>query len=137
MNFGPQQIKALCLDFPGAFEDHPFGPETTVYKVRATSDSAAKVFALVWFDGARLRVNLKCEPDLAEQLRETYPEVTPGYHMNKRHWNSVTLPAGWAPNPTGLQHQHIHDMIEDSYDLIVSALPKADRMLLGWSAKTN
>lgn len=135
MAFGPEHVKKLCLEFPGAYEDHPFGPETTVYKVRATSSSAAKVFALVWFDQERLRVNLKSEPEVAEQLRDNFPEVTPGYHMNKRHWNSVTLPTDWQPNALGLQIQHIHDMIEDSYDLVVSALPKADRLLLGWTAK--
>lgn len=135
MTFGPEHVKMLCLEFPGAFEDHPFGPETTVYKVRATSSSAAKVFALVWSDQERLRVNLKSEPEVAEQLRDNFPEVTPGYHMNKRHWNSVTLPTDWQPNALGLQNQQIHDMIEDSYDLVVSALPKADRLLLGWSAK--
>lgn len=137
---------------PGAFEDFPFGPETAVYKVRASAQSAAKVFALLWVNPTSLRLNLKCEPALAEQLRETYPQVIPGYHMNKRHWNSVLLPVPWVPsgpgtsedpgtsdgpgragNP-GLGIQHVVDMIEDSYDLVVSALPAADRRLLSWTA---
>ena len=68
---------------------------------------------------------MKCEPELAEQLRNTYPAVRPGYHLNKRHWNTVTL-GGDFPD------QLVRDMIEDSYDLIVSALPRRVREELGW-----
>jgi len=67
---------------------------------------------------------LKCEPELAEQLREAHPEVVPGYHLNKRHWNTVKV--------DGLPAGMVLDMIEDSYDLVVAALPGAAREKLGW-----
>jgi predicted DNA-binding protein (MmcQ/YjbR family) len=127
-----EDIRKVCLDFPGAYEDFPFGPETAVMRVRATVDSASKVFALLWRSPQGLRINLKCDPVLAVQLRDSYSEVIPGYHMNKRHWNSVILDLPWMPQIDGLRAVHLMDMIEDSYDLIVSALPRRDRMLLGW-----
>ncbi|WP_435299189.1 MmcQ/YjbR family DNA-binding protein [Timonella sp. A28] len=128
-------LRNHCLTFNGTFEDYPFGAETTVMKVRATSTSAEKMFALLWFSPDELRINLKCEPVLAEQLRATYPHITPGYHMNKRHWNSITLPSGWQPEDDGLQLHHVLDLIEDSYDLVVSQLPRTDRALLGWTTQ--
>ena len=85
------------------------------------------MFALSRLGAEELRISLKCEPGLAEQLREAHAEVIPGYHLNKRHWNTV-LVAGSLPE------QMIRDMIEDSYDLIVSGLPRARRRALGWSA---
>ena len=78
------------------------------------------------FDGS-LRAQLtglKCEPELAEQLREAHPEIVPGYHLNKRHWNTVEV--------DGLPEGMVLDMIEDSYDLVVAALPGAAREKLGW-----
>ena len=72
-------------------------------------------------------MSLKCEPDLAERLRATYPEVRPGYHLNKRHWNTVALDGSL---PDGM----VADMLEDSYDLVVSALPRRVRRELGWEA---
>jgi len=70
-------------------------------------------------------VSLKCEPDLAERLRATYPEVRPGYHLNKRHWNTVALDGS-------LPDRMVADMLEDSYDLVVSALPRRVQRELGW-----
>jgi predicted DNA-binding protein (MmcQ/YjbR family) len=84
-----------------------------------------KMFALSRLDREPLEVNLKCEPQLAEQLREAHPAVRPGYHMNKRHWNTVAVD-GSIPD------QVLRDMIEDSYDLVVSRLPRSRRQALGW-----
>jgi predicted DNA-binding protein (MmcQ/YjbR family) len=113
------ELRACCLSFSGASEARPFGPETTVFKVEG------KMFALSWLDREPLEVNLKCEPQLAEQLREAHPAVRPGYHMNKRHWNTVAVD-GSIPD------QMLRDMIEDSYDLVVSRLPRSRRQALGW-----
>lgn len=122
-----EKTRLACLEFVGAYEDFPFGPETAVFKVRARQEGPGKVFALMWRDSRGARINLKCEPALADQLRSTHPQITPGYHMNKRHWNTVVV------SQDGLAAPMIHDLIEDSYDLVVSALPKQDRILLSWA----
>ena len=83
------------------------------------------MFALSALDRAPLEVSVKCEPELAEQLRHTYPAIRPGYHLNKRHWNTIAVDGDL---PDGL----VHDLIEDSYDLVVSALPRRVREELGW-----
>jgi predicted DNA-binding protein (MmcQ/YjbR family) len=114
-----EELQRLCLSFPGSVETFPFGPETSVFKV------ADKVFAISRLGQAPLEISLKCEPALAERLREGYPAIRPGYHLNKRHWNTVVLD-GSIPDQT------LADMVEDSYDLIVSALPRARRAALGW-----
>jgi predicted DNA-binding protein (MmcQ/YjbR family) len=113
------ELRDHCLSFVGAQETFPFGPETSVFKV------AGKMFALSQLDADSLRVSLKCEPGLAEALRGAYAAVIPGYHLNKRHWNTVILD-GSMPDDA------VRDMIEDSYDLVVSALPRARRVALGW-----
>ncbi len=113
-------LRKRCLAFPGAVEEYPFGPETAVYKVHG------KIFALSALEYEPLKVSLKCEPGLAEQLRDAYPAIIPGYHLNKRHWNTVTID-GSIPDRAVL------DMIEDSYDLVVSALPRRVQAELGWS----
>jgi predicted DNA-binding protein (MmcQ/YjbR family) len=114
-------LREFCLSFAGAEETFPFGAATSVFKV------GGKMFALSQLGADSLRVSLKCEPGLAEELREAYPEVLPGYHLNKRHWNTVILDGS-------LSEQMIKDMIEDSYDLVVSALPESSRTALGWQA---
>jgi predicted DNA-binding protein (MmcQ/YjbR family) len=86
---------------------------------------SGKMFALSRLDRVPLAVSLKCEPELAERLRETHAAVLPGYHLNKRHWNTVIIDGS-------LTDQLIKDMIEDSYDLVVSGLPRARRKALGW-----
>jgi predicted DNA-binding protein (MmcQ/YjbR family) len=116
----PSELRDCCLSFAGAEETFPFGPENSVFKV------AGKIFALSRLDADPLRVSLKCEPALAEQLREAHAAVSPGYHLNKRHWNTVVLDGS-------LPDQTVREMVEDSYDLIVSALPRARRIALGWS----
>ena len=115
----PAELRAHCLSFSGAQETFPFGPETSVFKV------AGKMFALSQLDAESLRVSLKCEPQLAEALRAAHAAVLPGYHLNKRHWNTVIVDGSLADRV-------IRDMIEDSYDLIVSKLPQARRRALGW-----
>jgi predicted DNA-binding protein (MmcQ/YjbR family) len=115
-------LRKLCLGFPGAFEDFPFGPEHSVFKVEG------KLFAISALKGSPLKVSLKCEPELAEQLRASFPDaIAPGYHLNKRHWNTVLLD-GSVPDVM------VRDMVEDSYDLIVAAMPRAVRERLGWRA---
>ncbi len=86
---------------------------------------AGKMFALSQLARRPLRISLKCEPLLAEQLREAYAEVLPGYHLNKMHWNTVIIDGS-------LPEQMITDMIEDSYDPVVSQLREARRRALGW-----
>ncbi|NJC21086.1 putative DNA-binding protein (MmcQ/YjbR family) [Arthrobacter pigmenti] len=119
------QLRDTCLSMPGAFEDFPFGPEASVFKVRAPG-GAAKMFALSDLDSSSLSISLKCEPALAEQLRAAHPEITGAYHMNKTHWNGVDCTGNL---PDGM----LRDMIEDSYDLVVDSLPKKDRESLGWT----
>ena len=114
-----EELRRHCLSFAGAAETFPFGPENSVFKV------AGRIFALSRLDGDPLRLSLKCEPTLAEQLREAHAAVIPGYHLNKRHWNTVILD-GSLPDAA------IRDMVEDSYDLVVSSLSRARRRALGW-----
>jgi predicted DNA-binding protein (MmcQ/YjbR family) len=115
----PEELRDYCLSFSGAEETFPFGPENSVFKVEG------KIFALSRLAGAPLRVSLKCDPALVEQLREAYSAVTPGYHLNKRHWNTVVVDGS-------VSGEVLRDMIEDSYDLVVSKLPQARRRALGW-----
>ena len=84
-----------------------------------------KMFALSALERDPLEVNLKCEPGLAEALRDAYPAVRPGWHMNKRHWNTVTLDGT-------LTDETVLAMVEDSYDLVVAAMSRAKREALGW-----
>jgi predicted DNA-binding protein (MmcQ/YjbR family) len=114
------ELRRWCLAQSGAIEDFPFTPEHSVFKV------AGKMFALSALDREPLEVSVKCEPDLAVELRGSYGAIRPGYHLNKRHWNTITLDAG-------LPDQLVRDLIEDSYDLVVSALPERTREELGWA----
>jgi predicted DNA-binding protein (MmcQ/YjbR family) len=114
-------LRRWCLAQTGSVEEFPFGPATSVFKV------GGKVFAISALDRVPLEVSVKCEPELAVELRGTYPAIRPGYHLNKRHWNTVTLD-GTLPD------RLVRDLIEDSYDLVVSALPKRTRTRLGWEA---
>jgi predicted DNA-binding protein (MmcQ/YjbR family) len=114
------QLRRYCLSRPGAVEEFPFSEGVSVFKV------AGKIFAIAPLRERPLTVSLKCEPELAEQLRAAYPAIRPGYHLNKRHWNTVTID-GSLPDRT------VRDMVEDSYDLVVSALSNAKRQALEWS----
>jgi predicted DNA-binding protein (MmcQ/YjbR family) len=118
MTMNPAELRDHCLSFTGAEETFPFGPETSVFKI------AGKMFALSQLRAASLRISLKCEPQLAEALRGAYTAVLPGYHLNKRHWITVIVDGS-------LSEQMIKDLIEDSYDLVVSQLPTSRRHALG------
>jgi len=115
----PAELRDRCLSLPGTEETFPFGPENSVFKV------AGKMFALSRLDDTPLRISLKCEPSLAEQLREAHASVIAGYHLNKRHWNTIILDGSLAEDMVG-------EMIEDSYDLVVSKLPRTRRRALSW-----
>jgi predicted DNA-binding protein (MmcQ/YjbR family) len=119
----PAELRDRCLSLTGAEETFPFGPRTSVFKV------AGKMFALSQLAADSLRVSVKCDPALAQALRETHAAVIPGYHLNKRHWNTVILD-GSLPDET------VRDMIEDSYDIVVSKLPQAKHRALGWQDDT-
>ncbi|GAA4801787.1 MmcQ/YjbR family DNA-binding protein [Streptomyces ziwulingensis] len=114
----PAALRALCLSFNAAVEDLPFNPGTSVFKV------LGKMFALTALDARPLTVNLKCDPEDALRLRAEHEGlIVPGWHMNKRHWNTVTA-AGALPDPL------VRELVEDSYDLVVAGLPRADRLRL-------
>jgi predicted DNA-binding protein (MmcQ/YjbR family) len=113
-----EQLKAICLDQPAAEETFPFSAELSVFKV------GGKVFALSALGEPPLRISLKCVPEVAVKLRIEYPAITAGYHLNKQHWNTVLLD-GTVPDDL------VREMIEDSYDLVRSKLPKAVRITLG------
>jgi len=105
-----EEYRDYCLSKPGVTEELPFGPETLVFKVMG------KVFALTDLDSFK-SVNLKCDPDRAIQLRESYEGIKPGYHMNKMHWNTVETD-GSVPDKL------LYELIDHSYGLVVSSLPK-------------
>src|SRR5688500_15884928 len=113
-------LRAWCLRQPGAVEEFPFGPEHSVFKV------AGKIFALSALGRRPLEVSVKCEPELAVALRRSYPAIRPGYHLNKRHWNTITLDGS-------LSDRLVCEFVEDSYDLVVSALSARVREQLGWA----
>ncbi len=109
-----ESFRDYCLEKPGATEGTPFGPDVVVFKV------GGKMFALASLDEVPARVNLKCDPDLALELRDRYEQVRPGYHMNKKHWNTVEI-------DSGVPEAELRNMIDHSYELVVQSLPKAMR----------
>jgi predicted DNA-binding protein (MmcQ/YjbR family) len=113
-----EQVIAECLARPGAVEDYPFGDEVAVFKV------AGSVFAMVMLAATPANVTLKCDPDRAIALRERYAAITPGYHTNKRHWNTIVLD-GSVPD------DELLELIDHSYQLVVGRLTKAQRSTLG------
>jgi predicted DNA-binding protein (MmcQ/YjbR family) len=112
-----QALRAYLLSKPGAVEDHPFGPQPLVVKV------GGKMFALVAESAVPPEVSLKCEPSHAQFLRDSFAAVRPGYHLNKEHWNTVTLD-GSMPD------DGVQAMIDESYSLVVKGLSKAMRRRL-------
>ena len=108
------RVMAECRAKPGSAEDYPFGDDVAVFKV------AGRMFALVPLGPPPGSVSLKCDPDLAAGLRARYAAITPGYHLNKRHWNTVTLD-GSVPD------DELLDLIDHSYELVVARLPRAER----------
>lgn len=113
---GSQRDEALaaCAAKPGSAEDYPFGDEVAVFKV------AGRMFALVSLGPAPGSISLKCDPGLAGDLRGRYAVITPGYHLNKRHWNTVTLD-GSVP-----EHE-VLELVDHSYDLVLAGLSTATR----------
>ena len=107
-------LRRRCLELAGSTEEFPFGENTSVFKV------GGKMFALSPLRSRPLSVSLKCEPELAEALRLTYDAIEPGYHLNKRHWITITLDGS-------LPDRVVFDLIEDSYDLVVAGLPASRR----------
>lgn len=108
------EIREYCLTKPGVTEDFPFDDEVLAFRV------IDKIFALVNVEKQPSFVNLKCDPERAVELRERYPSVKPGYHMNKRHWNSVYVDGGFS-------QEELRKWIDHSYELVVKNLKKADR----------
>jgi predicted DNA-binding protein (MmcQ/YjbR family) len=113
-----ERAAEVCRALTGVTEGYPFGGDALVFKV------GDKMFAIV-VDGS---ISLKCDPGLAEALRDTYPAVTPGYHLNKRHWNTVALD-GSVPDDV------VADWIQDSYELVLASLPRAVRGRLATDPK--
>ncbi len=105
-----EEFREYCLKKKGVTEELPFGETTLVFKVMG------KMFALTNLDGD-FTVNLKCDPDLAIEMRERYPAVIPGYHMNKKHWNTIIIDGSIA-------QKLICEWIDHSYNLVVAQLPK-------------
>jgi predicted DNA-binding protein (MmcQ/YjbR family) len=103
-----------CLAKKGAEETTPFGPDVLVYKV------CGKIFALTVPDEVPSRVNLKCDPDRSLELRDEYEAVIPGFHMNKRHWNTVYL-------DETLPDALVRELTDHSYELVIKSLKKSDR----------
>jgi predicted DNA-binding protein (MmcQ/YjbR family) len=110
-------VKKYLLGKPEAVEVFPFGPEVAVFKVRD------KIFALIGMENNETRINLKCDPAEAEQLRMVFDAVLPGYHMNKKHWNTVIINGSIPDN-------EVKRMIDNSYALIVKKLGKSATQLL-------
>ena len=109
------KFREYCLSKPQTTEGTPFGPDVVVFKV------GGKMFALASLDQVPATANLKCDPDLALELRDRYEQVRPGYHMNKKHWNTIDIEAG-------IPDAELRKMIDHSYDLVVKRLPKSKRV---------
>ncbi len=112
-----EKFREYCLNKPHVTEGTPFGEDVLVFKVHG------KMFALAALDEVPAAVNLKCDPDLALELRDRYEQVRPGYHMNKKHWNTVEI-------DSGIPEAELRRMINHSYKLVVKSLPKKTRVKL-------
>lgn len=112
-----EDIYDHCRSKLGTEETFPFGEDTLVFKV------AGKIFALISLDSIPLTMNLKCDPEKALELRDRYETVQPGYHMNKKHWNTIEIPGG-------ISSDELREWIDDSYDLVVQSLKRTDREAL-------
>lgn len=113
MTMNIEQIREYCLKKKGVTEEFPFDEETLVFKV------AGKIFLLASLESIPLQINLKCDPEIAIELREEYKSVQPGYHMNKKHWNTIIID-GSVPAKL------VFEWINDSYNLVVAGLKKSD-----------
>jgi predicted DNA-binding protein (MmcQ/YjbR family) len=104
-----EELRDYCLQKPGVTESFPFGEDTLVFKV------GDKIFLLTGLN--ELSFNAKCDPELAVELREQYNEVKPGYHMNKKHWNTIYTDGS-------LTNKQLREMVDHSYELVFANLPK-------------
>lgn len=104
-----EELDTFFLGFPGVWLDYPFGKEYAVYKFGTKPDG--KITAIIEEKSAPLRVSLKCDPQLAEVLREKYETVLPGYHLNKKHWNTIICSGQ-------LSKEEIQDLFRLSYQLV-------------------
>ncbi len=109
-----EELRAYCISKKAVEECLPFGPETLVFKVMG------KVFLLTGLDSSPLQFNVKCNPEKAIELREKYPCVQPGYHMNKKHWNTIIVDGS-------VSKKQLHEWITDSYNLVITGLPKTQQ----------
>ncbi|MHA6481881.1 MmcQ/YjbR family DNA-binding protein [Paenibacillus sp. strain BS8-2] len=107
-------IRAYCQGLKGTTEDYPFGPEPLVMKV------GGKMYALLGTNDGVINLSLKCEPHMAELLRMQHEAIKPGYHLNKKHWNTVTIDGS-------LSDEELCEMMMHSYELVVRGLTKAQR----------
>ena len=113
-----EELRTYCLSKKGVTEDLPFGPDTLVFKV------LDKIFLLTGM-GNPLQFNVKCDPEKAVSLRDEFPCVKPGYHMNKKHWNTITVDGS-------VSEKLLNEWINHSYEQVVSGLPKSkQKELLG------
>jgi predicted DNA-binding protein (MmcQ/YjbR family) len=120
-------FRDYCRALPGVEEALPFGPDVVVYKVAGKMFATASLPEVAESPNMQpSRVNLKCDPDRAVELRDRHEDITPGYHMNKRHWNTLDL-LGHLPSAL------VRELIDHSYSLVVAALPKAVRSQLSSS----
>jgi len=111
-----EQIREYCLKKKGVTEEFPFDEETLVFKV------AGKIFLLASLEAIPLQINLKCDPEKAVELREEFDSILPGYHMNKKHWNTIILDVIVPQN-------RMFEWIDESYSLVVAGLKKSERKM--------
>ena len=109
-----EEIREYCLSKKGVTEDFPFDDETLVLKV------IGKMFVLISLEKIPLQLNVKCDPEEAIELREKYESVLPGYHMNKKHWNTIIIDGS-------VHSKEIKNWIDNSYTLVIQGLKKSDR----------
>lgn len=112
-----EEFRWYCLSKPGTTEEFPFDETTLVFKVMG------KVYALTGLDNVEFKVNLKCDPNRSLELRDAYEGIQPGYHMSKKHWNTVHV-------ENGIPRDLFIELIDHSYDLVVSGLKKSLRLEL-------
>lgn len=110
-----EEFRAYCLAKDHVTEEFPFGPDTLVYK------AMGKMFALTGLDNPTFLVNLKSDPEKSILLRDEYPEIVPGYHMNKKHWNTVNFEGN-------LSLKMLKQLIDESYFLVLNSIPKKHRL---------
>lgn len=110
----PERLRDLCLALPQSIETFPFGAETSVFK----TEGNGKIFALAGLADSPLTVSVKCDPEDAKALRSDWEEITPGYHLNKKHWITVDL-TGTVPDDL------VEDLVTDSHALVQPRMPRA------------